>query len=228
MAEAPPALCDGAKVNVHGEEVALCMKEMEEVKGAFPELSGGRPAQAASEIPSPAKSKPVTKLFLKPSPEKVASKRPAEDMAASEQALDSKPKKSRKGCTYEKQIEKEILREQLRHQNNEKAIPKKHIETLVRDILKEISEEDPDMKTEVYRIQSAAIDLLHSQGEQLVVEVLSLYNRAARQAKRVSVLPRDIAYVRALAEGFNSHLTFVLREDLDRCLKRLDAAKKAA
>ena len=83
----------------------------------------------------------------------------------------------------------------------------------MKDILQDLAKEDKGSC--VYRIQSEAITLLHSQAEQLAVEVLPLYNRAACQAKR------DIAYIRALSEGFNSHLTFVLRQDLDRCLKSI-------
>jgi histone H3/H4 len=128
-------------------------------------------------------------------------------------------KKSRKGCVYKKGVDREVQREQLRHQNNERSIPRKHILQLVKEELETLGKE----QEKSFRIESEAITLLHSTAEQLVVEMLSLYNRAAMQAKRTTVLAKDIAYVRALSEVLNAHLSFVLREDAENCLKRINA-----
>ena len=78
-------------------------------------------------------------------------------------------------------------------------------------------------QNKTFRIESEAITLIHSTAEQLVVEMLSLYNRAATQAQRTTVLAKDIAYVRALSEVLTAHLSLVLREDAENCLKRLNA-----
>ena len=107
----------------------------------------------------------------------------------------------------------------MRHQNNERSIPRTHILQLVKEELETLGKE----QGKSFRIESEAITLLHSTAEQLVVEMLSLYNRAAMQAKRTTVLAKDIAYVRALSEVLNAHLSFVLREDAENCLKRIHA-----
>ena len=92
-------------------------------------------------------------------------------------------KKSRKGCVYKKGVDREVQREQLRHQNNERSIPRKHILQLVKEELETLGKE----QGKSFRIESEAITLLHSTAEQLVVEMLSLYNRAERLVIEVAI-----------------------------------------
>ena len=210
-------LQSGAELMVHGQPVHFDLNELEALKqGLLPErhqkvhsngtaAAGRAQSEQVAPVPSPKRrmvQENVVRIADQP-----------------EDAADQPRKKSRKGCTYKKGVDREVQLEQIRHQNNERSIPRSHILKLVKEELEILGKE----QNKTFRIESEAITLIHSTAEQLVVEMLSLYNRAAMQAQRTTVLAKDIAYVRALSEVLTPHLSLVLREDAENCLKRLNA-----
>ena len=206
-----------AEVMVHGESVHLDFNELAALKQSLLREGHQKVEKSGPAADGQAQSEKV-EPFQSPK-RRMVEENVVRIGDQPEGGAEQPKKKSRKGCTYKKGVDREVQIEQLRHQNNERSIPRSHILQLVKEELEILGKE----QNKSFRIESEAITLLHSTAEQLVVEIMSLYNRAAMQAKRTTVLAKDIASVRALSEVLSAHLSFVLREDAENCLKRISA-----
>ena len=184
------------------------------VLNALATLQQLAPKHGLKESEPPAKKKP-----RKPEPEQLNKKKQESKVSL------FKRNAHRKGMTYVKQVEKEIQHQREQHERGINSIPKQSFARLVKETLESLQNKK---KKEHLKISSEGLAVLHSAAEQLIVEVLSVYNHAAIHAKRVTVLPCDVAMVRQLAEGLGAHLRSVLAHDVEHVLQKLLAKQARA
>ena len=122
---------------------------------------------------------------------------------------------SRRGMQYSRQVEREIRKEQARMLQEECAIPKVAFTRLVREVMQSSVGGGEDFK-----FSPQALSVLHVVSETMAVEILTLWNKAAKHAKRVTVLEKDVAHISALMQLVQPGILATLRERANKQLCR--------